>query len=194
MITPRPTIGRSNSKSGTSDTACGTWRIDCPASVGSGWTEWLTVARSWKSGERQGVNSIAQPNYRKLGGMTPNRVIFLRDSSINALLKAILHDTVARSALFSRICASYSGRDLYSSQPPMHRLYRVCRHGATSSLAVANLLGGIMGRKLYVGNLPISADSTLLEKKFGQCGSVESTKIITDPSTYSNGTRASSSD
>ena len=37
-----------------------------------------------------------------------------------------------------------------------------------------------MGRKLYVGNLPMSADSALLEKKFGQCGSVESIKVITD--------------
>ena len=37
-----------------------------------------------------------------------------------------------------------------------------------------------MGRKLYVGNLPVSADNALLEKKFGQCGSVESVKIITD--------------
>ena len=37
-----------------------------------------------------------------------------------------------------------------------------------------------MGRKLYVGNLPGSADNALLEKKFGQCGSVESIKIITD--------------
>ena len=37
-----------------------------------------------------------------------------------------------------------------------------------------------MGRKLYVGNLPMSADSALLEKKFGQCGSVDSIKVITD--------------
>lgn len=37
-----------------------------------------------------------------------------------------------------------------------------------------------MGRKLYIGNLPVSADNALLEKKFGQCGSVESIKIITD--------------
>ena len=37
-----------------------------------------------------------------------------------------------------------------------------------------------MGRNLYVGNLPTSADSVVLEKKFGQCGSVESVKVIKD--------------
>ena len=37
-----------------------------------------------------------------------------------------------------------------------------------------------MGRKLYVGNLPSSADSAVLEKKFGQCGSVNSSTVITD--------------
>ena len=37
-----------------------------------------------------------------------------------------------------------------------------------------------MGRKLYVGNLPISADRAVLEKKFGQCGTVESVNVITD--------------
>lgn len=37
-----------------------------------------------------------------------------------------------------------------------------------------------MGRKLYVGNLPRSADQLALEKKFGQCGTVESTNLIID--------------
>lgn len=37
-----------------------------------------------------------------------------------------------------------------------------------------------MGRKLYVGNLPRSADQLALEKKFGQCGTVESANLIKD--------------
>jgi len=37
-----------------------------------------------------------------------------------------------------------------------------------------------MGRKLYVGNLPRSADRLVLEKKFAECGSVDSVTIITD--------------
>lgn len=40
-----------------------------------------------------------------------------------------------------------------------------------------------MGRKLYVGNLPYSADQAMLEKKFGQCGSVDSVNVITDRDT-----------
>ena len=37
-----------------------------------------------------------------------------------------------------------------------------------------------MGRKLYVGNLPYSADPQTLEATFGQCGTVDSATIITD--------------
>jgi RNA recognition motif-containing protein len=37
-----------------------------------------------------------------------------------------------------------------------------------------------MGRKLYVGNLPYSADQQSLEKTFSQCGTVESVNLITD--------------
>jgi len=44
-------------------------------------------------------------------------------------------------------------------------------------------LEDIMGKKLYVGNLPFSAtDQTLLDT-FSQCGTVESAKIITDRDT-----------
>lgn len=37
-----------------------------------------------------------------------------------------------------------------------------------------------MGRKLYVGNLPYSADQKSLEEKFGECGTVDSVNVITD--------------
>lgn len=37
-----------------------------------------------------------------------------------------------------------------------------------------------MGRKLYVGNLPYSADQQSLGQKFGQCGTVDSVNVITD--------------
>lgn len=37
-----------------------------------------------------------------------------------------------------------------------------------------------MGKKLYVGNLPFSATEQALADAFGQCGTVESAKIITD--------------
>ena len=37
-----------------------------------------------------------------------------------------------------------------------------------------------MGKKLYVGNLPFSATEQALATTFGQCGTVESAKIITD--------------
>lgn len=40
-----------------------------------------------------------------------------------------------------------------------------------------------MGRKLYVGNLPYSADQQALEEKFSQCGKVESVNVITDRDT-----------
>ena len=37
-----------------------------------------------------------------------------------------------------------------------------------------------MGKKLYVGNLPFSATDQSLADKFAQCGTVESSRIITD--------------
>jgi len=40
-----------------------------------------------------------------------------------------------------------------------------------------------MGRKLYVGNLPYSADQASLEELFGTCGSVDSVNVITDRDT-----------
>ncbi|HEY8521000.1 MAG TPA: RNA-binding protein [Gammaproteobacteria bacterium] len=40
-----------------------------------------------------------------------------------------------------------------------------------------------MGRKLYVGNLPFSTTEDDLAAKFGQCGTVESAKLITDRDT-----------
>jgi RNA recognition motif-containing protein len=40
-----------------------------------------------------------------------------------------------------------------------------------------------MGRKLYVGNLPYSATEEELQSKFGEFGTVESTKVITDRDT-----------
>ena len=41
-------------------------------------------------------------------------------------------------------------------------------------------LGGYMGKKLYVGNLPFSATDQILVDTFSQCGKVESAKIIMD--------------
>ena len=40
-----------------------------------------------------------------------------------------------------------------------------------------------MGKKLYVGNLPFSADNASLEHIFTQSGTVESAKVITDRDT-----------
>jgi cold-inducible RNA-binding protein len=37
-----------------------------------------------------------------------------------------------------------------------------------------------MGKKLYVGNLPFSANDQTLQETFSQCGTVESAKVITD--------------
>ena len=41
----------------------------------------------------------------------------------------------------------------------------------------------IMGRKLYVGNLPYSANDQLLRDKFSEVGTVDSAKVITDRDT-----------
>ena len=40
-----------------------------------------------------------------------------------------------------------------------------------------------MGRKLYVGNLPYSANQQILQEKFSQCGMVDSVNVITDRDT-----------
>lgn len=40
-----------------------------------------------------------------------------------------------------------------------------------------------MGRKLYVGNLPYSADQQSLTTVFSQCGTVDSVNVITDRDT-----------
>jgi RNA recognition motif-containing protein len=40
-----------------------------------------------------------------------------------------------------------------------------------------------MGRKLYVGNLPHSADRQTLQDTFSQCGTVDSVNVITDRDT-----------
>ena len=40
-----------------------------------------------------------------------------------------------------------------------------------------------MGKKLYVGNLPFSATDNSLSDTFSACGTVESSKIITDRDT-----------
>ena len=40
-----------------------------------------------------------------------------------------------------------------------------------------------MGRKLYVGNLPYTIDEQTLETTFGECGDVDSVKIIIDRDT-----------
>ena len=37
-----------------------------------------------------------------------------------------------------------------------------------------------MGKKLYIGNLPFNATEQDLSQTFGECGTVESAKIITD--------------
>jgi cold-inducible RNA-binding protein len=40
-----------------------------------------------------------------------------------------------------------------------------------------------MGKKLYVGNLPFSTTDQDLSEMFGQCGAVESAKVIMDRDT-----------
>ena len=40
-----------------------------------------------------------------------------------------------------------------------------------------------MGKKLYVGNLSFSMTDVALEQAFGQCGTVESARVITDRDT-----------
>ena len=40
-----------------------------------------------------------------------------------------------------------------------------------------------MGKNLYVGNLPYSADEQTLQDTFARCGTVDSVKVITDRDT-----------
>jgi len=40
-----------------------------------------------------------------------------------------------------------------------------------------------MGNKLYIGNLPYSADQQTLQDAFGKCGTVESVNVIMDRQT-----------
>ena len=53
----------------------------------------------------------------------------------------------------------------------------------TSTQALTNSLEGIMGRKLYVGNLPYSATESSVTEKFAESGTVESCKLISDRDT-----------
>ncbi len=44
-------------------------------------------------------------------------------------------------------------------------------------------MGRKLGRKLYVGNLPYSANEQSLRDTFSQCGTVDSVNVITDRDT-----------
>jgi RNA recognition motif-containing protein len=48
---------------------------------------------------------------------------------------------------------------------------------------MAIVLGGLVGKKLYVGNLPFSATEEELSTKFSAVGTVESAKLIIDRDT-----------
>jgi RNA recognition motif-containing protein len=52
-----------------------------------------------------------------------------------------------------------------------------------SSEATSKPLGGYMGKKLYVGNLPYSATDSSLSETFSQCGTVDSARVIMDRET-----------
>lgn len=49
-----------------------------------------------------------------------------------------------------------------------------------SSKAALKPLGGIMSKKLYVGNLPYSATDQSLVDTFSECGTVQTAKVIMD--------------
>src|SRR3954452_19502149 len=65
----------------------------------------------------------------------------------------------------------------------MNCFFRVCGHSVHFLLSGSQPLGGYMGKKLYVGNLPFSATDQILSDTFAQCGTVESSKIIMDRET-----------
>src|SRR3989344_2320196 len=60
---------------------------------------------------------------------------------------------------------------------------RVCVHSAPVLFSGSRPLGGSMGKKLYVGNLPYSATDEILADVFAPFGTVESAKIIMDRDT-----------
>jgi cold-inducible RNA-binding protein len=62
----------------------------------------------------------------------------------------------------------------------VERLFRVFGHSALSSEAASLTLEVIMGKKLYVGNIPYSATEQSLTDAFAEYGTVESAKIIMD--------------
>lgn len=51
------------------------------------------------------------------------------------------------------------------------------------SSKAAPAFGGIMGKKLYVGNLPFSVNDSSLRTHFAAIGNVDSAKVITDRDT-----------
>ncbi|MBY0517478.1 MAG: RNA-binding protein [Bacteriovoracaceae bacterium] len=51
------------------------------------------------------------------------------------------------------------------------------------SSKAAPTFGGIMGKKLYVGNLPFSVNDSSLRTHFATIGNVDSAKVITDRDT-----------
>jgi RNA recognition motif-containing protein len=51
------------------------------------------------------------------------------------------------------------------------------------SSKAAPAFGGIMGKKLYVGNLPFSVNDSSLQSHFSAIGNVTSAKVITDRDT-----------
>ena len=52
-----------------------------------------------------------------------------------------------------------------------------------TSIAAPSPIGGHLGKKLFIGNLPFSADDSALQQIFSQAGTVESAKVITDRDT-----------
>jgi len=66
---------------------------------------------------------------------------------------------------------------------PRKTVHRVHEQGALFLLNGIEPIGGIMGRKLYVGNLPYSVTEEGLTEKFSQFGQVESAKLISDRDT-----------
>jgi uncharacterized membrane protein YgcG len=73
---------------------------------------------------------------------------------------------------------------LFGMLPPLMSLFRVCGHNAQESpKRLPKPLEGLMGKKLYVGNLPYTTDEQSLADTFAECGTVESVKIITDRDT-----------
>jgi RNA recognition motif-containing protein len=65
--------------------------------------------------------------------------------------------------------------------PPVYeRWFRVFGHSALFSEAASLALEVIMGKKLYVGNIPYTATEESLQEAFGAYGTVDSAKIIMD--------------